>query len=260
MKKIHVASWSGGKDSTYMIDELLRRNMPLDEIIFCDTGYEFKSMYEYIEMVEKYWKEKYPNLVITKLNFGKGKEIWEKWSMGEYTKGEKLGIKRGFPDHLGMSWCTRELKINPSQKYVKEKYNKCDVKFYIGIAVDEPSRVREGNELYPMVDWNITERQAAEILLERGLHNPLYNTFHRTGCFLCPKQALGSLYKLWKIYPKEWQILVEMQKYYEENKCSNYLFKNFTIKELEDKFKKYEIKGKSTTYLEDEQPIGCMCK
>lgn len=260
MKTIHVASWSGGKDSTFMIDEILRKNMPLDEIIFCDTGYEFKIMYEYINMVEAYWKSKYPNLIITKLNYGVGKDIWKTWAEGDFTKGSKIGSKRGFPDHLGMSWCTRELKINPSQKHVKAKYKHMNVKFYVGIAVDEPSRVREGNELYPMVDWNITEKQAAEILLERGLHNPLYNTFHRTGCFLCPKQSLTSLYKLWKVYPEEWQTIVDMQKRYAELNCAFSLFKGKTIEELIEKFEKYEKEGKSITYLEEEQPIGCMCK
>jgi 3'-phosphoadenosine 5'-phosphosulfate sulfotransferase (PAPS reductase)/FAD synthetase len=40
MDKKYIASWSGGKDSTYMVDELLKRGEPLDEVIFCDTGFE----------------------------------------------------------------------------------------------------------------------------------------------------------------------------------------------------------------------------
>lgn len=49
----YIVSLSGGKDSTYMLMELLRRNYPIDEIIFCDTGAEFKQMYDHLELVKE---------------------------------------------------------------------------------------------------------------------------------------------------------------------------------------------------------------
>ena len=142
MCKKYIASWSGGKDSTFMVDELLRRGYPLDDIVFCDTGYEFSEMYDYIQKCKTYWEDKY-NAKVTLLNYGKGKEIFEKWSTGTYTKGEHKGKVRGFPFHLGMSWCTRELKIKPFNDYVKTMYKDCIVYNYIGIAIDEPKRVPE---------------------------------------------------------------------------------------------------------------------
>lgn len=30
----HILSFSGGKDSTYLLLELIRRNYPLDEVVF----------------------------------------------------------------------------------------------------------------------------------------------------------------------------------------------------------------------------------
>lgn len=33
----YVVSWSGGKDSTYMLFELLRRGLPVDEVVCVDT-------------------------------------------------------------------------------------------------------------------------------------------------------------------------------------------------------------------------------
>ena len=50
----HIVSFSGGKDSTAMLLMMLEKNMPIDEIIFCDTGKEFPQMYEHIEKVQKY--------------------------------------------------------------------------------------------------------------------------------------------------------------------------------------------------------------
>ena len=52
-KPIYIAKWSGGSNSTVRIFELLRRKMPLDYILFNDTGYEFNFMYEYINSIRK---------------------------------------------------------------------------------------------------------------------------------------------------------------------------------------------------------------
>ncbi len=62
----HIVQFSGGKDSTAMLLMMLEKDMPIDEIIFCDTGKEFPQMYEHIEKVQKYiggyncpsWREK----------------------------------------------------------------------------------------------------------------------------------------------------------------------------------------------------------
>lgn len=49
----HIVKFSGGKDSTAML-LLLERGLPVDEIIFCDTGCEYPEVYEHIKAVEKY--------------------------------------------------------------------------------------------------------------------------------------------------------------------------------------------------------------
>lgn len=258
MKNYYVCSWSGGKDSTFLANELLKRGADLDEIIMTDTGYEFPEMYDYILKVKEYWENKYPHIKITLLNWGNGRVIWDKFADGEFTKGEKKGLKRGFPYGIGHSFCTRELKVYPMQRYLKDKEN---VKYYIGIALNEPKRVtNDKDKLYPLVDWKITEDEIAQRLVDEGLHNPLYNHFHRTGCFLCPKQSLTSLYKLWKHYPNQWQEIVDMETKYKDPSYSQIPFKFTTTDLLVEKFKGYELKGKPTNYLEEEQPLGCFCK
>jgi 3'-phosphoadenosine 5'-phosphosulfate sulfotransferase (PAPS reductase)/FAD synthetase len=257
-EKKYIASWSGGKDSTFMVDELLRRCEPLDEVIFCDTGMEFPEMYEYIETCKSYWESKYPDLKITLLNWGqKAKDIYSSWADTPFTKGQFEGQIRGFPFHMGMSWCTRELKINPVDNYIKDKYSHVDLYKYIGIAVDEPKRVPEnwGNNLYPMVEWGVTEKQAEDILIERGLHNPLYNHFDRTGCWHCPKQSLKSLNILRKNHPNLWTELKGMEDYYTVVDAGVNLFKGIGIQAIEAK-----LDNKSYDEKDGEEPIGCFCK
>ena len=50
----HIVQFSGGKDSTCMLLMMLEKGMPVDDVIFCDTGMEFPQMYEHIDKVEKY--------------------------------------------------------------------------------------------------------------------------------------------------------------------------------------------------------------
>ena len=54
--KLHVVSLSGGKDSTAMLLMMLERRMPIDIILFCDTGLEFPAMYEHIKKLEHHIK------------------------------------------------------------------------------------------------------------------------------------------------------------------------------------------------------------
>ena len=58
----HIVSFSGGKDSTAMLLMMLEKGMQIDDIVFMDTGVEFREMYEHIEKVEAYINRK-----ITKL-------------------------------------------------------------------------------------------------------------------------------------------------------------------------------------------------
>ena len=50
----HVISFSGGKDSTALLLRMLEEKMPVDVILFCDTGLEFPQMYEHLDKVEQY--------------------------------------------------------------------------------------------------------------------------------------------------------------------------------------------------------------
>lgn len=42
----HIGSISFGKDSLAMLFEIMERGLPLDEVVFYDTGMEFKAIYE----------------------------------------------------------------------------------------------------------------------------------------------------------------------------------------------------------------------
>ena len=53
----HIVSFSGGKDSTAMLLMMLEKNMPIDEIIFCDTGKKQMSLFG--EMMKRGKEQEY---------------------------------------------------------------------------------------------------------------------------------------------------------------------------------------------------------
>lgn len=46
----YIASVSFGKDSLAMLLKLVENKMPLDEVVFYDTGMEFKAIYNIRDM------------------------------------------------------------------------------------------------------------------------------------------------------------------------------------------------------------------
>lgn len=47
-KDFHAVSLSGGKDSTAMLLLMIERDMPIDMVLYADTGMEFPEMYDHI--------------------------------------------------------------------------------------------------------------------------------------------------------------------------------------------------------------------
>ena len=56
----HIVSYSGGKDSTAMLLKMIEKQMPIDEIVYCEImatptlGAEYPEMYEYLDKVDEY--------------------------------------------------------------------------------------------------------------------------------------------------------------------------------------------------------------
>ena len=232
----HIISFSGGKDSTAMLLRMLELKMPIDRIVFADTGFEFPELYDYIKRIEKYINR---SIEIIQPN----KDFWE-WAKGTVIRGENKGKIRGLPLRAFPCWWTRESKVIPLQNLRKGK----DILFYVGIAFDESERISktDKNIIYPLVNWKWKEKDCVDYLNKKGLLNPLYVNFNRLGCWLCPKQGVGSLYVMWKNYPKLW---VEMKKLelWEYKHKGKQLY-NKDLMQIELAFKKGHIPKKLPKY------------
>lgn len=210
----HVVFFSGGKDSTAMLLMMVERQMPIDLILFCDTGLEFPALYEHIDKVEKFIGRP-----ITRV---RAKHDYEYYFLKEPVKrrhptefAAKFGMDSKGRSWAGpkMRWCTFCLKDTPREQFLaplREKYNILE---YVGIAADEQYRLtrktnRSPNHRHPLVDWGVTEKEALQYCYGKGFDfGGLYELFPRVSCWCCPLRSLADLRILRKHFPQLWQQL-----------------------------------------------------
>lgn len=236
----YIVSFSGGKDSTAMLLELLRQGARIDEVVCCDTYKEFPAMYEHIAKIRKIVEEK--KIKFTML---RSKRSFDEW-MFEYEpkRRDPEAFKAKYGEAKGYSWadmrsrwCTSALKTQVIDKYFKQLSKQYNIIQYIGIAADETKRLERKNQKqeahkHPLVDWGWTEKDCLEYCYSLGYDwGGLYKHFKRVSCWCCPLQSLEDLRKLYEHYPELWQELKDM-----DNRTWRSFRADYTVEELEKRF------------------------
>jgi len=117
----HLLGISGGKDSAALAIFLKDKYPQIDiEYYFCDTGKELKETYEFIENLQVYLGKE-----IKKLRTAEG---WPGAPFDYY-----LELYGGFLPSKRARWCTKNLKLEPFERFVGDD----PVISYIGIRGDE---------------------------------------------------------------------------------------------------------------------------
>lgn len=228
----YIASFSGGKDSLAMVLRLIEENKPLDEVVFYDTGMEFKAIYNNRDKLKDLLNEK--GVKFTELRPD---------CPFLYKMFEKPVKKKDGTIGKGYSWCggrcrwgTTE-KLKALEKYCKGCYE------YVGVAVDEQKRLekeRKGHKLFPLAEWGMTEEDCLNYCRERGwnwLENDvdLYDVLQRVSCWCCGNKNLKELRNYYKYLPEYWERLKEFQ-----SKTTRPFRGDETIFDLEKRFESDE--------------------
>ena len=236
----YIASVSFGKDSLAMLLSLLSREEKLDEVIFYDTGMEFKSIYDIRDKIIVLLKER--NIKYT--------ELKPKYSF-EYMMFDKPVKHRNGTYSNGYSWCGGRCRWGTTEKnktiskYLKKNYGE-DYKEYVGIAYDEQNRIKnDEHKLYPLIDLNMTERDCLEFCYSQGYYWEedgirLYNVLDRVSCWCCANKNLKELRNYYKYLPKYWNKL----KVFQEKTDRPFKNNKYTIFDLEKRFESEIIGGK----------------
>jgi len=221
----HVASFSGGKDSTAMVLHLIERGDPLDEVIFCDTTMEFPAMLRHVEKVKQ----------VIEAAGVKFTTLRAEHDLEYYLSRVDVPNRKPTSDHFGVPgygwpsfknrWCTKYLKIQIIEEYLQKLRQEYEVRQYIGIAADEDYRLeRENNQradqLHPLRVWGWDEAMALKYCYDRGYDwEGLYEIFRdektgrsRVSCWCCPLSSYDNLRKLREHFPDLWQELQRLDR------------------------------------------------
>lgn len=205
----HIASVSFGKDSLAMLIGLIERRLPLDEVLFYDTGMEFDAIYRMRDQILPLLRRE--GILYTELR--PRREFL--YMMLEKPVNGKNGI------HYGYSWCGGPCRWGTSEKTkASDIYAEArGATVYVGIAADERRRLVKGHKKYkrfPLAEWGVDEAQALACCYQHGFYWQedgirLYDILSRVSCWCCANKNLTELENIYHYLPRYWQGLRYLQ-------------------------------------------------
>lgn len=247
--KYYVASLSGGKDSLAMVLLLIASGYPLTHVVFYDGGMEFSCIYRIIEKIRPIIENYGVKLIVLKPE----REFW----LDMFIKPINEGTEK---EHFGYDWCGGKCRWKTSDKIsaINKFLDSLDGDYtqYIGIAADEPSRIKEEKgKIYPLKDWGLTERDCLNYCWQYGWHwwekstddigyIDLYSILDRVSCWCCANKNIKELRNIYHYLPTYWGYLKGMQ-----SRIDRPFHGGMSIFDYEKRFK-----------LEDAQMVFDFCK
>ena len=205
----YVASLSCGKDSLAMVLRLIEEGKPLTHCVMFDTGVEFRAIYNELDKLKPVLASHSVHLeVITPQN-----HFLEDMLLRTVNKGKET-------EHYGYEWCGGACrwrttnKVSAINKYLSTLG---DYIQYVGIASDEPERIKEeNNKVYPLVEWGMAEADCLQYCYERGYTweengYKLYDLLDRVSCWCCTNKNLKELKNIYLYLPEYWDKLKALQ-------------------------------------------------
>ncbi len=216
-KPIRVLSLGAGVQSTALLLMMIHGEVEkADAVIFSDTGWEPKAVYEHLAKLELLMAEH--NMPFHKVSAGNIKTDFLE-SETRFATMPLYTLNKEGKSTMLMRQCTNEYKIQPLLKVQRElaglkkgqRSKEHLITTVIGISYDESQRMRDPaftwlrNE-YPLVDRKITRQDCIKWCLDHGYDKP-----PRSACIGCPFKRNDEWREL-KDNPEEWQDAVDFDK------------------------------------------------
>lgn len=171
-------------------------------IVFADTGGEQPETYCHMKVMDE-WLEPH-GLTIERVSFGTLTETERELARRNASIGhgrmsvmaslEGYCLARNILPLLVVRWCAVMFKRSVIDAWA---VTHGIVTHMIGIASDEPNRVREdAGLLYPLNDWGWTRRDCIDYIRKRHVPVP-----RKSGCFFCPAQKRSEWRELLDVHP-----------------------------------------------------------
>jgi len=188
-------------------------NVPrADVAIFADTGDEPQWVYDYLAILTE-WSD-IPVVIAKKGHLSV--DLIQRNKDGKRAASIPVFMDTGDRTGLLMRQCTREYKVEPIEKKVRELLGykprqriKERVQALLGISIDEvirmrPSRTRWITNAHPLIDAGLNRFSCLRICKEAGLPEP-----KRSACVFCPYHSNKYWMELKDNHPKEFKRAVD---------------------------------------------------
>lgn len=213
-----------GDDTAMLIAELFQRGYEPDEIVFCDTGSEFKYTYEFIDFLKNWCGErKWSKVVVLNKTDKEGNPLSV---IGSAEKDYTLPAAA-----FGSKACSLRFKVETADVYFnnhpkawsawgvkgKGKHAKNHTGAMlrmVGINAHETRRTagwkpeHKWVQVYPLVDLEIGEKESKAVE-EVGLYYP-----GKSSCYCCPHLNGKEIYQLKVLYPEDYKRIKDLEDNY----------------------------------------------
>jgi len=277
--KLLVCTFSGGRTSAFMgklLQEMPKYKDYQKVYIFANTG---KEKEETLEFLDKCDKEFNLNLVWLEAVVNKEKGVGTTYKVVDFKTASRNGEpfkdmldKYAMPNNFASN-CTRELKLAPINKYVKDLGFE-EVVTAMGIRFDERHRksnfAEEQNVIYPLCDDLKVDAMFIRDWWDRQCFD-LQLKDYEGNCDLCFKKSVRKRLTLIKENPSIAKWWLDMENKYTTDKIPRFdLRTNLSIEQLIEKAQQpfrtiqdqYELSKTQTDLFDKDLDVetDCFCK
>lgn len=228
----YIASCSFGKDSLAMVLMLIERGLPLDEVVFYDTGMEFQAIYDLRDDMLPIFQQhgiKYTTL------YPDNPFLYD--MLERPVKGRE---RRGYGWCGGLCRWGTTCKLRTIDQYAERQ----GAKVYVGIAADETPRLqkeRKPYKLFPLAEFGMTEADCLQYCYSAGYFwlegsIRLYDILDRVSCWCCCNKNLKELRNIRQYLPEYWEKLKHLQAQLERPMKGFYKGQPRGVFELDERF------------------------
>lgn len=265
---MNLVSFGGGTNSTAMIIGMYLRKIPIDLIIFADTGAEQPHTYKFIEQFNAWLiNHGLPEITTVYTTDKEGNRL--------FLEAECFERKTLPAIAFGFKTCSQKYKIRHTEKFLNNNAA-CKAEWaagrkiikFIGYDAGETRRVQHGeaaNEQnkkienrYPLYEWGWDRAECVRVIQRAGLPLPA-----KSSCYFCPSMKKKEIQALWEQFPDLFQKAVEMERNAAENlKTAKGLGRSWAWGDYYAEFmraKEFEEAQISFDQLFQETKGGCLC-
>lgn len=258
---MNIVCYGGGTNSTALIIGMYKKRIPIDLILFADTGAEMPHTYKFIDIFNEWLKiHSMPQIIVVKKIDKSGERLT--------LEQECLQCKVLPSIAYGYKRCSLKHKAGVQEKYCNN-YQPCKkvwkngekIYKYIGFDAGEENRILNArtinltNKKYENVcalyDWGWWREDCIEVIKKEGLPQP-----GKSSCFFCPSMKKYEIDDLRKNHPELFKRAIAIEESAKENLITvKGLGRNWSWKDYA------EAKDKQLTICDffdpEDAPCGC---